>query len=115
MKARSRTRRAPVSSIAALDEMIEEAAVDAYGSSEQITGFHAMLDAHLAVPFKTKVLDVEVTVTRVDVTSDERIVAVCVRGRARQRIPILDLPLPDPRPSGAEWIEAYRRWAHGRW
>jgi len=115
VKARSRTRRAPVSSIAALDEMIEEAAVDAYGSSEQITGFHAMLDAHLAVPFKTKVLDVEVTVTRVDVTSDERIVAVCVRGRARQRIPILDLPLPDPRPSGAEWIEAYRRWAHGRW
>ncbi len=115
MKARSRTRRAPVSSIAALDEMIEAATVDACGSSEQITGFHAMLDAHLAVPFKTKVLDVEVTVTSVDVTSDERIVAVCVRGRARQRIPILDLPLPDPRPSGAEWIEAYRRWAHGRW
>ena len=113
--ARSRTRLAPVSSVAALDEMIEEATVDAYGSSEQITGFHAMLDAHLAVPFKTKVLDMEVTVTRVDVTSDERIVAVCVRGRARQRIPILDLPLPDPRPSGAEWIEAYRRWAHGQW
>ena len=95
--------------------MIEEATVDAYGSSEQITGFYTMLDEHLTVPFKTEVLGVEVTVTRVDVSTDERIVAVCARGRTRQRIPILDLPLPDPPPSGAEWIEAYRRWAHGRW
>jgi hypothetical protein len=33
--------------------------------------------------------------------------------RSRQRIGILDLPLPDPPPDGAEWIEAYRRWACG--
>lgn len=112
--ARSRTRRSPVSPVAVLDAMIEEATVDAYGSSEQITGVHTMLEARLAVPFKTEILGVEVTVTRVDVTTDEQIVAVCVRGRSRQRIPILDLPLPDPFPSGAEWIEAYRRWAHGR-
>ena len=97
-----------------LDEMIEEATVDAYGSSEQITGFYTMLDEHLVVPFKTEVLGVEATVTRVDVTTDEQIVALCARGRSRQRIPILDLPLPDPPPSGAEWIEAYRRWARGR-
>jgi len=94
--------------------MIEEAIVDAYGSSEQITGFYTMLDEHLAVPFKTVVLGVAATVTRVDVTTDGQIVAVCVRGRSRQRIPILDLPLPDPPPPGAEWIEAYRRWAHQR-
>jgi hypothetical protein len=25
-----------------------------------------------------------------------------------------DLPLPSPRPAGAEWIEAYRRWSGGR-
>jgi hypothetical protein len=50
--------------------MIEEATVDAYGSSEQITGFYTMLDEHLTVPFKTGVLGVEVTVTRVDVTTD---------------------------------------------
>jgi hypothetical protein len=40
-------------------------------------------------------------------------VAVCGRGRSRQRIGILDLPLPDPLPDGAEWVEAYRRWARG--
>lgn len=27
-----------------------------------------------------------------------------------QAIPILDLPLPVPRPDGAEWIDAYRHW-----
>ena len=39
------------------------------------------------------------------------IVAICVHGKHRQAIPILDLPLPDPPPQGAEWIAAYRRWA----
>ena len=45
--------------------------------------------------------------------ADEQIVAICSHGRTRQRIPILDLPLPDPPPPGAEWIAAYRRWAEG--
>jgi hypothetical protein len=36
---------------------------------------------------------------------------MCARGKHRQAIPILDLPLPDPPPDGAEWIAAYRRWA----
>ena len=58
-------------------------------------------------------LDVEVKVERVDMTDDEQIVAVCARGNSRQRVPILDLPLPDPPPEGAEWIDAFRRWARG--
>jgi hypothetical protein len=33
----------------------------------------------------------------------------------RKRLPILDLPLPDPAPGGAEWIEAYRAWFTGAW
>jgi hypothetical protein len=93
--------------------MIEEAIVDAYERPEQVAGFGAMLEEHLAVPFKTEVLGVAVTVQRVDVTADGQIVAVCSRGRFQQRIPILDLPLPVPRPSGAGWIEAYRRWTRG--
>ncbi|MEO9136247.1 MAG: hypothetical protein ABI316_06550 [Casimicrobiaceae bacterium] len=35
------------------------------------------------------------------------------RGRERQSVPILDLPLPSPRPEGVEWIEAYRHWIGG--
>jgi hypothetical protein len=101
-------------STAKLDEMIEEAIVDAYGESEQTTGFFTMLEDQLKLPFQTEVLGMQVTVERLDLTDDDQIVAVCLRGRTRQRIPILDLPLPAAPPPGAEWIEAYRRWACGR-
>jgi hypothetical protein len=63
--------------------------------------------------FNTQILGVIATVERIDMTDDEQIVAICRRGRSRQVIPILDLPLPNPRPAGAEWIEAYRHWAAG--
>ncbi len=98
-------------SAARIDAMIEEAIVDAYGESEQTGGFFTMLEDNLATPFQTEVFGVQVTVDRIDMTEDEHIVAVCSRGRSRQRVPILDLPLPSPPPAGAEWIEAFRRWA----
>jgi uncharacterized Zn finger protein len=97
-----------------LDRLIEEAVVDAYNESEQRTGLYAMLEERLEVPFKTEVLGVEVTVELVDLTDAEEIVAICTLGRRRQAIPILELPLPVPPPRGAEWIEAYRRWAGRR-
>ena len=109
-----RQRRSKSPSAAKLDEMIEEAIVDAYGESEQTVGFYTMLEDNLKVPFQTKTLGIEITVERIDMTDDEQIVVVCSRGRSRQRIPILDLPLPSPPPEGAEWIDAFRRWAQGR-
>jgi hypothetical protein len=72
-----------------------------------------MIEDRLALPFETEVLGAPATVERVNLTDDDRIVAVCRRGRSRQAISILDLPLPARPPAGAEWIEAYRRWA--RW
>ena len=90
--------------------MIAEATVDCYNDSECITGFSTILDERLDMPFQTVVLGVEATVTGIDLTDDEQIVAVCARGRSRQRIPILDLPLPTPPPGGAEWIGAHRHW-----
>ncbi len=98
---------------AGLDEMIQEVIVDAYGESEQTVAFYVMFEDNLAMPFKTEVLGVEVTVERIDLTGDEQIVAICCRGKARQRVPILDLPLPSPPPEGADWIAAFRRWAGG--
>jgi hypothetical protein len=93
-----------------LAEMIEEATVDAYNESEQITGWFTMIEQSLAMPFETVVLGVPVVVKRVDLTPSEQIVAVCTGDRDRQSIPILDLPLPTPPPEGAEWIEAFRQW-----
>jgi hypothetical protein len=113
MHARAATRknrRRRLISKARLNEMIEQATVDAYNESEQITGWFTMIDENLAVPFETTLLGVPVTVEHVNLNQSEHIVAVCTRGRSRQSLPILDLPLPTPPPGGAEWIEAYRRW-----
>lgn len=111
---RRRGSRQPELSAARLKDLIEKATVDAHDVAEQTIGFFTLLEEHLAVPFKTEVLGMEVTVERLQVTDDEGIVAVCARGRSRQRIPISDLPLPDPPPAGWEWIAAHRRWAIGR-
>ena len=104
----------PRPSAVALDALIEEATIDAYGDEEQRTGLFTMIEENLSLPFDTEVLGVPVTVDRVDLTVNEEIVAICRRGRTRQAIPILELPLPEPPPGGAEWIEAYRRWARGQ-
>jgi hypothetical protein len=66
------------------------------------------------MPFTTDGLGMAGLVERLDLTDDDRIVAVCARGPFRQRIPILERPLPDPPPEGAAWIQASRRWARGR-
>ena len=96
-----------------LDELVEEAIVDAYGEDEQLVGFYTMIEENLALPFTTMVLGVEVTVESIDLT-DCGIAAICVRGTHRQPIVILDLPLPAPPPPGSEWISAYGRWAGRR-
>lgn len=92
---------------ARLDALIEEAIVDAYTEAEQAVGFHATIEQHLALPFETVVLGAPVT-------AEGGLVVICCRGRERQAIQILELPLPDPPPAGWEWVEAYRQWARGR-
>jgi uncharacterized Zn finger protein len=96
-----------------LTAMIEEATIDAFGESEQATGWYTMLEEHLALPFDTTVLGVLVKVVRLELRGDNDIVAICTCGRKRQSVSLLDLPLPSPKPEGAEWIEAYRHWVGG--
>ncbi|CAN0142688.1 unnamed protein product [Phaeothamnion confervicola] len=85
-----------------LNELIEQATTDAYNESEQAGGFFALIEENLTLPFVPHVLGQQVTVAKVDITKRDQIVAICVRGKATQTIPILDLPLPDPQPKGAE-------------
>ena len=96
-----------------LEALIEEAVVDAYGDDEQKVGLLTMMQEHLALPFSVSILGIEATVEKVDMTRDGRIVAVCKRNGVKQRIEILDLPLPKPAPAGAEWIAAYSYWRRG--
>jgi Calcium binding len=95
---------------AELAAMAEEATVDAYGEDEEAMGFQAMIADNLKVPFVTSVLGVHVTVEDIDLAEDNSILAVCRRGGIRQAIRVVDLPLPEPPPAGAEWIEAHRHW-----
>jgi Calcium binding len=96
-----------------LDKMIEEAIVDCYDELEQASGFYTMIEDHLAVPFATHVLGVEVSVVGVKMDDNGSLKAVCERNGKRQLIGLIDLELPSPRPQGAEWIAAYRRWLRG--
>ena len=93
-----------------LDALVEQATVDAYNEEEQFGGFAVMIEDNLEMPFETTVLGVMVTVKSVTQT-ESGIVADCVRDGQHQAISILDLPLPEPPPKGAEWIAAYRHWA----
>jgi hypothetical protein len=96
-----------------LEELVEEATIDAYNESEQASGFFTTMEDNLTLPFDTEVLGVSVTVEKVDMTDDDQIVAVCVRAGKNQEIPIVSVPLPSPPPEGWEWIAAYRYWRRG--
>jgi hypothetical protein len=107
----SRLQAVPALSEAELDALVERATVDAYDEYEQLASFYTVIEEHLAIPFQTTVLGIEVTVTKIDLLPGSGVVAICSRGKNRQAIGILDLPLPTPLPAGAEWIDAYRHWA----
>ncbi len=96
-----------------LEALVDEATIDAYNDAEQAGGFFTMMEENLRLPFETEKFGLKVTVERVDMTEDDAIVAICKRGSKRQRVPILDLPLPSPPPEGAEWIAAYKYWRRG--
>ena len=96
---------------AELRALVEEATIDCHGESEEVTGLYTVMEEALALPFRTSVLGVDVNVEKLDLTDDDQIVVVCRRERVRQRISVLELPLPDPPPDGWRWIEAYRYWA----
>jgi hypothetical protein len=72
-----------------------------------------MMEEHLALPFSATILGVDVVVEKVDMIRSGRIVAIYRRNKIRQKIEILDLPLPTPAPAGAEWIAAYHHWRRG--
>jgi hypothetical protein len=84
-----------------LDKLIEEATVDCYNEEEQASGFFAMIEDNLTLPFTTRMLGIEVSVAAVEMDDDGSLKAVCGHGGQRQRIGLTDLPLPSPPPDGA--------------
>jgi hypothetical protein len=66
-----------------LDKMIEEATVDCHDELEQVSGFYTMIEDHLAVPFTTQVLGVEVSLVGVEMDNNGSLKAVCERNGKR--------------------------------
>ena len=66
-----------------LDEMIEEATVDAYDEEEPATGFYTMIDDNLALPFRTRILGIEVLVIAVGQHIASKLAEI--RGRRKPR------------------------------
>jgi hypothetical protein len=67
-----------------LDELVEEALVDAYGESEHVTGFYTIMENDLRLPFETKILGMTVLVEGIDITEDDQLVAVCRKDKTKQ-------------------------------
>lgn len=94
-----------------LDRLVEEATVDCYNDeAEQVTGLFTVIKDHLELPFTTTLLGLEVRVIEIRLTDDNRIALVCRKGRETQLIAASELPLPNTKPRGAEWLAAYRWW-----
>jgi len=97
---------------AELDRLVAEATVDCHDEEERACGFHAILESELELSFNTTILGVPVRVEGLELTPRGEIVARCVGQAKRQRIRLVDVPLPDPPPRGARWIAALRHWLH---
>lgn len=95
---------------AELDALVGEAIVDCYDREEQAAGLYTMIQDNLATPFQTQVLGLDVSVNDVDLRDDAGVVAIRARGAFRQAVPITGVPLPVPRPEGAQRIDAYCHW-----
>ena len=97
-----------------LDALIEEATVDAYGESEQATAFLTVLEEYLALPFGATVAGEAVIVEKIDLRGADELIAICRRRGKREKVRLLDVALPVPRPKGAEWVAAHHRWSRRR-
>lgn len=99
---------------AELDRLIAEVIVDAYGDTEQAAAFHCVLEEELDLPLQVELGAAIASVVGLEVTDDDRLVAVCRIGRSRRRVPLTELAALVKTPRGSKWLAAYRRWARGR-
>lgn len=99
---------------AQLQELIEEAIIDAYGEEEQEGAFLVMLEDNLPTPFQALVVGESVEVIGFDRSGGDRgIMAICRRKGRKYRISVSSLEWVGKPLKGAEWIEAYKAWARG--
>jgi hypothetical protein len=92
-----------------LEDLIEEATVDAYDEYEQRIGFLTMIQDNVSVPFEATLNDESVTVSEID-GNDRTIKAIIKHSNKSFPVDILDLKIDYSFVKGSEWIAAYRKW-----
>jgi hypothetical protein len=98
--------------LAALDELIEEIIVDAYGDDEQLWAFRQVLDDSISLPADGFVIGEPVLLIAVDYDGNERrgLTVLCRCDGGTEHVAALS-DVVFPRASeGARYIAAYRRW-----
>ena len=93
-----------------LSGLIADATADSFDRAEEAAAFFAKLEENLELPFTTSIAGSQVTVHRLELRGEDEIVAVFTAGTEQHTRGILEIPLPDLPPRGAEWVEAYRCW-----
>lgn len=95
----------------ALDELIEQITVDAYGD-EGYWSFLQTITDEVAFPFPASLLGMEVVVTDVDFDGDERrgLLASVERPGSSAAISLLELDFSYSDRNVALLVAAYRRW-----
>jgi hypothetical protein len=98
--------------LAALDELIEEITVDAYGDDEQLWAFRQAFEDAVSLPADGFVIGEPVAVVEIDYDGNERrgLTAKCRRADGSEHlVGAADVVFPEGS-SGARYIAAYRKW-----
>ena len=106
-----RNRRADTD-LTALDALIEEIIVDAYGEGEQLWAFRQAFEDDVALPADGFVIGEPVSVVTMDYDGNERrgLTATCRReDGAEHVIAACDVVFPEGS-NGARYVAAYRKW-----
>jgi len=97
---------------AALDELIKEIIVDAYGDDEQLWAFRQVIEDEVRFPCEGSVMGQPVTVLTIDYAGNERrgLTARCRRrDGAEHVVAAADVTFPE-RSNGARYLACYRQW-----
>ena len=97
--------------LAALDALIEELTVDAYGDEEQLVGFLTGAEDALTVGEIATVAGVEIRIVSIECGPDARrgLLAVCERDSRRFELSLADIVF-DESSELSQTVAAYRRW-----
>jgi len=97
---------------AALEELIEEITVDAYGDDEQLWAFRQAFEDEVSLPADGFVIGEPVVVVKIDYDGNERrgLTATCRRADGSEHVVgASDVVFPEES-SGARYVAAYRKW-----